>query len=296
MFEHYTQTGIIDAGSLKKLLSADPHSHKAIKIIDSTFVLPTSDKNPEKDFTAQHIPGACFYDIKANANPDSTIPNTLPTPPDFARSINRLGISNDDFIVVYGQDGMVMGPARLWWMFRVFGHDKVCVLDGGLPTWINAGFETTDEPAPTPEHATQFTTTFQEHLFQNIQNIKKHCESKDDRTRILDARSPERFSGQTPEPRAGMRCGHIPCSINIPAKSLVDSQTGCLKPKDELRHIFKNYDLLECPYLVASCGSGITACMIALALFNIGRNDVAIYDGSWSEWGHENAGTPISCL
>lgn len=294
MFEEYVHRGVINSQDLMTLCKSEL-GHK-IRIIDSTFVLPNAEKDPERFFLKQHIPDACFYDIKGNANPDSSIPNTLPTPPDFARSINKLGISNDDFIIIYGQDGMIMGPARLWWMLRVFGHTNVCVLDGGLPAWINAGFETTDLEKPPPSHATQFLTDFQEHLLINIQNIKSFCESPSDTIRILDARSPDRFSGSTPEPRTGMRCGHIPHSINIPAKSLVSAETGCLKTKGELIELFKNHNLLDCPNIISSCGSGITACMIALALFNIGRKDVAIYDGSWSEWGHENAGTPISCF
>jgi thiosulfate/3-mercaptopyruvate sulfurtransferase len=292
MFESYIKDGIISAEDLNDLINGDEAA--PVKLIDATFVLPTSRQNPYKNFTRAHITGTQFYDIKANANPDSPIPNTLPTPPDFARDINSMGLSNDDFIVIYGQDGMVMGPARLWWMFRIFGHDQVCVLDGGLPAWRAAGYDVTAEQTEKPTYSKNFRTNFRDDLLENIDNIKALCATPCHTKRVLDARPPERFNGHMAEPRENMRSGHIPNSINIPAKSLVDPKTGKLKSKTELQKIFETQDILQCDCLIASCGSGITACMIALALYHLGRDDIAVYDGSWSEWGCTHAGTAVN--
>ena len=322
MFKKFTDSAIINAHDLHDILSAGHDTahgvaHGApraqtpradIKVIDATFVLPNDNKNPAHRFADAHIAGAQFFDITANTNPDSDVPNTLPTPPDFARTINAMGISNDDFIVVYAQSDMVMGAARLWWMFRVYGHTNICVLNGGLPAWRAAGYPINNTPDEPPSHSPKFSTDFQDHLFTDIKAVRRFCDSADGnemsangtgappppRGALIDARPAARYGGQTPEPRAGIRAGHIPRSTNIPAKSLVDNTTGLLKDKAALIEIFTARGVLDAPSITVTCGSGITACMLALALFNVGRKDVSVYDGSWSEWGNVRCDTPIA--
>lgn len=282
MLDDYAQRGIISAQDLKNLLSSE-HADQ-VTILDATFVLPGDNADPKAMFKIQRIGSAQFFDFKKAANPDSDLPNMLPISPDFQRLAVKLGICNDDLIVIYGQTGMVMGPARLWWMFRIFGHDRVVVLDGGLPAWTAAGFAlNTDAPEPPSERG-----TFEAQFNDSMVYTKKQVEASLDNpsATIADARSPARFNGETSEPRPGMRAGHIQGSCNMCGKYFVDEQTGCLKTKPELKAIVDAYKLDQYETIIATCGSGITACMIVLVLFYVGRkNGVVVYDGSWSEWG-----------
>lgn len=265
---------LIEARELHKLLQ----SAKNLKILDASFVLPSSPIDPKTEFKESHIQGAQFFDIDEISDRNSDLPHMLPSAEDFEQAVSTLGISNTDQIVIYGQDGIVMGPARAWWMFRAFGHDNVCVLNGGLPAWTNEGYDTTN--MLNASYIGQFKACKKDHLLCDM----NHIQNKIGKACIMDARPSSRFNGDDPEPRAGLKSGHIPTSINIPAASLVNDHQK-LKNREELEAVFAPYSIDKKTPLIATCGSGVTACMIAFALYNIGIKNVRIYDGSWAEWG-----------
>ena len=274
--------GIISPAELHEIMQ-DPQGSKSLKVLDATFVLPNSNIDPKSNFSNSHINQAQFFDIEAISEPNVSLPHMLPSAELFEQAVSGLGIKNSDMVVVYGQSGLIMGPARVWWMFRYFGHNNICVLDGGLPAWINAGYETTDQPT-TDVIKTNFKAVAYHHLLSNKEQVK--TASKNKTAVIMDARPQSRFNGEDPEPRKGVQPGHIVNSINIPASQLVNPDTGCLKPDDELKQIFEPHLKTNTP-IITTCGSGITACVIALALFNIGTKNASVYDGSWAEYGQE---------
>lgn len=261
-----------------------------IKLVDGSFVLPGSAENPHQNYYKRRIEHAHFFDIESIADHQSDLPHMLPSADHFASAMSRLGLSNNDNIVIYGQSGMVMGPARVWWMFRAFGHENVAVLNGGLPAWIKEGYEVnTSQPESHPP--AKYIANLQKNLVRTKDQVQKAID--DEKTVILDARAAGRFSGEEPEPRAGMRSGHIPKAKNVPCMSLIDQNTGKIKPDDALRDTLKAGGFKPNHDIITSCGSGVTACVIALALYKLGYDDVAVYDGSWSEWGNESLDLPI---
>ena len=276
MIEDIVKQGIIEPAALHTLL-ADP----SVKILDSTFVLPGSAEYPDKVWQKERISHAAFFDIDDIADRNTHLPHMLPSPKEFEGAVSALGISNDDLVVIYGQSGMVMGPARAWWMFRAFGHNKVCVLNGGLPAWRVEGYKLNTDPPQTPS-SNSFKASLQPDLVCNIKDVQKAI--KDRGTTILDARPAPRFNGEAPEPRESLHSGHMKGSRNIPAGSLVDSQSGRLKSPEALYEIFVQADYKPGNPVITTCGSGVTACMIALALYRQGC-EAAVYDGSWAEWG-----------
>jgi len=261
-----------------------------IKLVDGSFVLPGSAENPYQNYHTKRMEHAHFFDIKEISDQQSDLPHMLPSADHFASVMSRLGISHEDTLVIYGQSGMVMGPARVWWMFRVFGHENVAVLNGGLPAWIKEGYEiNTGQPEQHPP--TDYIADFQNDLVKNKDQVQNAI--KDEHTIILDARAAGRYSGAEPEPRSGMRTGHIPGARNLPCMSLIDQDTGKLKPDNELMNILKAGGFQSNRDIITSCGSGVTACVIALALYKLGYDDIAVYDGSWSEWGNESLNLSI---
>ena len=235
---------------------------------------------------SEFIPGSIRFDFDQDiCNPHSDLPHMLPTPQQFAIQVAALGVSNDSEIVVYDRIGMFAAP-RAWWMFKVMGHDNVRVLDGGLPAWKRAGFEVTDHLAA-PNVLGNFIASFQSHMVVGVDEVIMAL--TDENTTILDARSPGRFSGRESEPRPHLRCGHMPGASNMPFAELL--KEGKMKSLPDLKEIFAPY----CNHrIILSCGSGVTACIVALAAEIAGCRDWAVYDGSWAEWGREVGNLPVS--
>ena len=251
-----------------------------ISVVDGSWHLPTVHRNASAEFESMHIPGAVFFDIDRIADRGSSLPHMIPSTAQFSNQVGALGINNDDHVVAYDATG-IGSAARVWWMFRLFGHKHVSVLNGGLPAWRRSGGPT-ESKIQTPI-VTHFSARLNECLLRTIDELRQNVKSNLEQ--VLDARSHGRFTGKEPEPRSGLRSGHIPNSLNLPFLNLYDSETHLMKPDQELIELFSRAGLKESKTVVTSCGSGITACNLALALHLIGRTDVAIYDGSWSEWG-----------
>ena len=257
-----------------------------LRIVDGTWHMPQLKRDARTEFAQAHIPGAVFFDIDTIADRSTSLPHMLPSAPEFAAAVGALGIGSGDRIVVYDVRGVV-SAARVWWTFRVFGHDAVAVLDGGLRKWQAEGRPLeSGEPKPA---ARSFAARLRPALVRDAAAMRENITSR--AAQVLDARSRGRFAGTEPEPRAGLRGGHIPGSLNLPYETLYRPD-GTLKPPDELRGAVTSSGVdLQRP-VVTTCGSGVTASVLALALFQLGRADVAVYDGSWSEWGGRSD-TPI---
>jgi thiosulfate/3-mercaptopyruvate sulfurtransferase len=258
-----------------------------IVVLDGTYHLPTAKRDAEAEFAAKHIPGAIRFNIDAICDPDDPLPHMMPTPEFFAAKVSALGIGNEQRVVVYDVYGM-QSAARTWWMFRVFGHDNVSVLDGGLPKWEAEGRPITAETKL--RTVTNFAAGFRPELVRGIDDVRAVVEAGG--AQIVDARAIGRFTAIEPEPRPGMRSGHMPGAINLPFTELLDPAFREFKDTATIldRVQAANIDLSQ--PVITSCGSGVTACAVSLALFLAGKEDAAVYDGSWSEWGGRQD-TPI---
>ena len=249
-------------------------------VLDGSMHLPTARRNARAEYLAEHIPGALFFDIDDISDKSSALPHMLPPAELFASRMKKMGIGDGMHIVTYDSEGLY-SAARVWWMFRSMGHEEVRVLNGGLKKWKAEGRPLEDgEPrARSPRH---FTARLNADLVRDVADVKGLIVSK--AAQIVDARAAARFEGSAPEPRAGLRSGHIPGSRNVPFASLLNPD-GTLKAAPELAAIFDKARIDTRKPVVASCGSGVTAGVVALALAVLGRPDAAVYDGSWSEWG-----------
>ncbi len=258
-------------------------------ILDGSMHLPTAKRDAYAEYKAEHIPGAMFFDINDIADEKSPLPHMLPSPAKFASRMRKMGIGDGMRIIAYDSEGLY-SAARVWWMFRVMGHPDVAVLDGGLKKWKAEGRPVTDEVTQlrTPRH---FTARFHGELVRDKDDVKGLIGSA--AVQIVDARASARFAGTAPEPRAGLRSGHIPSSKSVPFGTLLNAD-GTMKSEAELAAAFKAAGVDPAKPVVATCGSGVTAGVIALALARLGQSDAAVYDGSWSEWGLEDAGTPVA--
>jgi thiosulfate/3-mercaptopyruvate sulfurtransferase len=251
-----------------------------IRIVDASWHLPAEGRNARAEYNEAHIPEAVFFDIDEICNLSSPFPHMLPPPEKFSSRMRNLGLGDGHKIVVYDTGGL-HAAARVWWMFRAFGHEDVVVLDGGLHKWRMEGRPLDDiPPIPRQRH---FTARVNQFLIRTLDQIKNNLAEK--REQVVDARSEARFTGEAPEPRPGVRSGHIPQSLNLPYAKLYNAADDTLRPADELKKLFEaaNIDLTR--GVVTSCGSGVTAGSLTLALYVLGHQDVAVYDGSWSEWG-----------
>ncbi|MEO0392886.1 MAG: 3-mercaptopyruvate sulfurtransferase [Pseudomonadota bacterium] len=261
---------------------ADQGRDPAIKVIDASFHLPTSGRDVQAEFTAKHIPGAVLFDINQVKDQTSPLPHMLPSATEFGQMVGALGIGNGDHVITYDSVGIFSAP-RAWWMFRAMGHDQVSVLDGGLPAWKRAGHSTAQgaTPSPTP---TTFNVQRQDAMILDLAAMAAQVKNG---APVLDARAADRFAGAKPEPRAGLRSGHIPGSTNLPFHQLLDSSHGGFLGTAQLRAIFEQAGVDFDQPLITSCGSGVTAAVLTFALALLGKHDVQLYDGSWAEWGLE---------
>lgn len=259
---------------------AEHMSAPDVRIVDASWWMPAEERNAKAEYAAAHIPGAVFFDIDEIADETSDLPHMLPRPEKFSSRVRRMGLGDGSRIVVYDASG-VRSAARVWWTFRVMGHEDVVVLDGGLPKWIAEGRPVTDrETRPGERH---FTARLDTALVRNAAQVRRIVGGQG-REQIIDARPAGRFAGETPEPRAGLKSGHMPGALNLPMPSLI-APDGVMWPKDRLATIFAAAGVDVAAPIVTSCGSGITASVLALALARLGRWRTAVYDGSWTEWG-----------
>lgn len=251
-----------------------------VVVLDASFKLPGATPTAAEDFAERHIPTAQFFDVDKVADASNPLPHMLPTAEEFARMAGALGISNDTTVVVYDTPGL-MSAGRAWWMFRAFGHPRVAILDGGLKAWLAEGRPVTAEVRTRP--AAIYHAELDPAAVASKAEVMENIEAKG--RDLVDARSAARFSGEEKEARPGLRSGHVPGSLNVPFNLMTDPETGRMKPVAELRAIFEQAGLDMSRPIIASCGSGVTACALAFGLHLAGKDDVAIYDGAWAEWG-----------
>ena len=250
-----------------------------IRIADASWYLPQAGRDANAEFASAHIPGAVFFDIDDLSDEASTLPHMLAPAPKFASRMRKLGLGDGNLIVVYDGAGIFSAP-RAWWMLRAMGHEDVVVLDGGLPKWRREGLPLADlAPVPQPRH---FTPRPNNALIRDFAQMMEACTTGCEQ--IVDARSAPRFAGREEEPREGVRRGHIPGSINVHYAQLTNPD-GTLRVPDELKALFETAGVDFAKPIATTCGSGVTAASLMLALHTIGMTDAAVYDGSWSEWG-----------
>ena len=250
----------------------------SIVVLDASWHMPAAKRNAAEDYAAGHIPGAVFFDIDQVSDHTTALPHMLPQPAEFAVAARRLGVSASSTVVVYDSLGLFSAP-RVWWTFRAMGHDRVFVLDGGLPRWTAEG-RPIETGWQSPPHG-DFKARLRPERVRDLQHVSTAL--ADTGWQVVDARPASRFTGETPEPRAGLRSGHMPGATNLPFGALLAD--GTLAPTERLAEVFASNGIDLAKPTIATCGSGVSAAVIAIAMARVGHGDVAIYDGSWSEWG-----------
>jgi thiosulfate/3-mercaptopyruvate sulfurtransferase len=255
-------------------------------IVDGSWYLPTLNRDPRKEYLAEHIPGAVFFDLDATSDQQSPLPHMLPTPTAFASSMRKLGIGDGAQIVVYDGIGLFSAP-RIWWMLRAFGARDVVILDGGLPKWKAENRPLED--GEVRRAATHFNARLDNTIVATMSDVQRALETGG--AQVLDARPAERFRGEAPEPRPGLRKGHIPGSKNVPFAKLIEN--GRLKPAAELAAVLDELGIETNRPVITSCGSGVSAAILTLALTIAGRQAGTLYDGSFAEWGLPD-GPPVA--
>jgi thiosulfate/3-mercaptopyruvate sulfurtransferase len=257
-------------------------------IFDGSWHLPTAGRDAKAEYLAGHIPGALFFDIDDLVDEKSNLPHMLPSTVKFASRMKKMGVGDGMKIIVYDSYGL-FSAARVWWTFRAMGHEDVAVLNGGLKKWKAEG-RPLDDGAPVPRTTRHFSPLQNNELLRDVDDMKSYVSKKN--MQIVDARPAGRFEGNDPEPRPGLRQGHIPGAKNVPSAMIVNTD-GTLKSREELARIFKDAGIDPSKPVVTTCGSGVTASMLSLALSVLGQTNAAVYDGSWAEWGQDN-GLPIA--
>lgn len=269
---------LIEANDLSKLLENEEYKNNTV-ILDASWYLPNQNRDPYMEFKDMHIPNALYFDIDTVCDISSDLPHTIPTKNQFEMNVNALGIKNNSNLIIYSMDGIGTSP-RAWWLFKLFGHNKVSILNGGMKAWLKTN-------GAVSKTKTQILKTNYIANFNIDMSVKYNDVTtlyKDMNYQIVDARSEGRFLGKEEEPRPGLRKGHIPNSINIPFNEFINEH-GCLINKNDIIKLLniKNFNFDK--KTISTCGSGVTACILAFALEYIGKNNWSIYDGSWSEWG-----------
>lgn len=258
-------------------------------VFDGSWHLPTSGRDAKAEYQAEHIPGALFFDIDDLSDEKSSLPHMLPSSVKFASRMKKMGVGDGMRIVIYDTYGL-FSAARVWWTFRAMGHRDVAVLNGGLKKWKAEGRDLEDMP-PIARTSRHFTPRMESELIRDIDDMKSYVEKGN--MQIVDARPAGRFEGKDPEPRPGLRSGHIPGSRNVPSSAILNAD-GTLKSHDELVALFKSAGIDPTDPVVTTCGSGVTAAMLALALAVAGQTNAGVYDGSWAEWGQESNSLPAA--
>lgn len=253
-----------------------------LRILDASWFMPDDGRDARKGYDAAHIPGARFFDIDEISDTRSPLPHMAPPVEKFISRMRAMGVGDGHQVVVYDQAGVFSAP-RVWWLFRLMGKSDIAVLDGGLPKWIAEGRETEDLPPVMRDR--HITVQRQASLVKDVTQVAHAAKLGDQE--IVDARAHDRFTGATPEPRPGLRSGHIPGSKNLPWQTVVTAD-GRLKSPEELRALFAEAKVDTTKPVICTCGSGVSASILALALERIGHRDWSVYDGSWSEWGMYN--------
>jgi thiosulfate/3-mercaptopyruvate sulfurtransferase len=258
-----------------------------VRIVDASWYMPDQGRDAKAEFVEGHIPGAVFFDIDEVCDKTTTLPHMLPQPEQFSAEARKLGLGDGTRIIVYDGAGL-FSAARVWWMFRVFGHEDVAILDGGLPKWRREGRPLeSGEPSPRPRH---FTARVNNALIRDLRQMMANVATKAEQ--VADTRPEDRFYTKVPEPRPGVRGGHIPGSVNIPYTSLIDPETKTFLPAEGLQAILQKAGIDMSRPVTTTCGSGVTASILAFALDLLGHGYVSVYDGSWAEWG-ARTDTPV---
>jgi thiosulfate/3-mercaptopyruvate sulfurtransferase len=258
-----------------------------VRVIDATWFLPTVDRDPKAEHEACHIPGAVFFELDEVCEPKDLHPHMVPSPAKFSSRVRKLGLGDGNRIVVY-DNNRFFASARVWWMFRFMGHADTMVLDGGLARWQAEGRPVTDMPSRHRER--HFTARQNNLVYRELDQMRMNLTTQ--REQVVDARSAGRFHATEPEPRPGLRGGHIPGSKSLHYSRLV-AEDGTLRPKDELRQLFGEAGVDLGQPVVTTCGSGVSAALLNLALFELGVHNSALYDGAWAEWGAQ-PDTPVA--
>uniref|UniRef100_A0A8D0H3Z8 Sulfurtransferase n=1 Tax=Sphenodon punctatus TaxID=8508 RepID=A0A8D0H3Z8_SPHPU len=279
MSQQFLYRALVSAKWVAEAIKSPP-SGLAVRLLDASWYLPKMKRDPRREFEGCHIPGAAFFDIDQCSDRTSPYDHMLPSATDFVEYVGKLGVGSDSHVVVYdaSDQGLFSAP-RVWWMFRVFGHDAVSLLDGGLKNWQREGYAVSSgKSRATPE---EFHGSLDKSMVKTHDDIMENVESRC--FQVVDARSAGRFMGTEEEPREGIEPGHIPGSLNIPFLDFLTTD-GFEKSPEEIRNMFQEKKVDLSKPLVATCGSGVTACHVALGAYLCGKPDVAIYDGAWVEW------------
>jgi len=260
---------------------ADRLGHPRLRVVDGSMYLPTSGRDAAAEYAAAHLPGAVFFDLEASSDQRSSLPHMLPPAADFAERMSALGLDDADDIVVYDGSGANLSAARVWWMFRVFGHRRVAVLDGGIRKWRSEGRPVESGASGRPRG--NFTARHEPgDAVRDLAQVRQAAAAGE--AQIVDMRSAGRFAATEPEPRPGLPGGHIPGSLNLPYDELV-REDGTVLPSESLRRRIAAAGIDPRRPIIATCGSGVSACTLIHALHLLGHDGATLYDGAWAEWG-----------